>query len=199
MFAFSSACFFGEIMIILGNIFIIIYLIALIFFIKSISIIIAIFLVRRILNYFPSFLPFRVQSVLSIGCFIGYINPSSFLNITGKIFLIRFSSDRITSLTLNFFYLKFSIIFIFLRLAFTNSIFIENFFYISIITRAFLLITFYIIFRNVFWLSYQIFASYNIIEYTAVIQILRVSPGASPYFPMIFYILTVTFFTFSIF
>ena len=65
-------------------------------------------------------------------------------------FLIRFSSDKIISFTLNFLYLKFNIIFIFLRLASTNNIFIKMLFYIPVIARAFLLITFYIIFRSVF-------------------------------------------------
>ena len=150
MFAFSSAYSLGEIIITLGKVFNIIYLIVLISFIKSIFTIITIFFVRRISSYFFFSLFFRVQSILSIGYFIGYINPSLFLNIIDKIFLIRFSSGRVISLTLNFLYLKFNIIFIFLRLASINSIFIKVFFHISIITCAFLLITFYIIFRNVF-------------------------------------------------
>ena len=58
------------------------------------------------------------------------------------IFLAKFSSDKIINFTLNFLFLKFNIIFIFLRLAFINSIFIKIFFYIPVITRAFLLITF---------------------------------------------------------
>ena len=65
-------------------------------------------------------------------------------------FLIRFSSGRVINLTLNFFYLKFNIIFIFLKLAFINSIFIKMSLYIPVITRASLLITLYIIFRSVF-------------------------------------------------
>ena len=134
-----------------------------------------------------------------MGCFIDYTNPSSFLNITGRMFLAGFSSDRITNFTLNFLYLKSSITFIFLRLAFINNIFIKVFFYIPVTTRAFLLITFYIIFRSVFWLFYQISASYNIIEYIAAIWIFRVSPRTSPYFPMIFYILITAFLIFLIF
>ena len=199
MFVFSSAYFFGEIMIMLENVFSIICLIVLIFFVKFISIIIAIFLVRRMSSCFLFLLSFRVQSISPISCFIGCANSSPFLNIIGRMFLTRFSSGRIISLTLNFLYLKFNITFIFLRLAFINSIFIEVFFYISIITRAFLLITLYIIFRSVFWLSHQISAPYNIVVYTVVTWILRMSPGASPYFPMIPYILTTTFLIFSIF
>ena len=88
--------------------------------------------------------------MLSIGCFIGCADPSFFLNIISNMFLAKFSFDRIINLTLNFLYLKFSIIFIFLRLAFINSISIKMFFYIPIITRAFLLIISYIIFRSVF-------------------------------------------------
>ena len=137
-------------MIILGNVPSATCLIALIFFTKSTSATAAILLARRMSSCFSSFLPLRVQSVLPIGYFISYINPSSFLNITGRMFLARFSSDRVISFALNFLYLKSNIIFIFLRLASINSIFIRVLFYISIITRAFLLITFYIIFRSVF-------------------------------------------------
>ena len=137
-------------MTILENVFSTIYLIALISFIKSTFIIIAIFLARRIPSYFPSLLPLRVQSISPISCFIGYANPSSFLNIIGRIFLIGFSSGRVINITLNFFYLKFNITFIFLRLASTNNISIKVFFYIPVITRAPLLITPYIIFRSVF-------------------------------------------------
>ena len=150
MFTFSSAYFFGEIMIILGNVFNIIYLIALISSIKSIFIIITIFLARRISSCFSSFLPLRVQSVLPIGYFIGYTNPSPFLNIIGRMFLARFSSDRIISFTLNFLCLKSNITFIFLKLVFINNIFIKVFFYIPITARAPLLITLYIIFRSIF-------------------------------------------------
>ena len=114
-------------------------------------------------------------------------------------FLTRFSSDRIISLTLNFLYLKSNIIFIFLRLAFINNISIKVFFYISVIARAFLLITSYIIFRSVFWLFYQIFAPYNIVVCIIATWILRVNLGASPYFFMIPYILATTFLIFSIF
>ena len=114
-------------------------------------------------------------------------------------FLVGFSSGRIISLTLNFLYLKFNIIFTFLRLVFINNIFIKMLFYISVITRAFLLITPYIIFRSVFWLSYQIFAPYNIVVYTTATWIFRMNPKASPYFLIIPYILTITFFVFSIF
>ena len=199
MFASSSACSFSEIMTMSRNVLNATYLIALISFIKSTSITAAIFFVRRISNCFFSLLPFRVQSVLSIGYFIGCINPSSFLNITGRIFLVRFSFDRVISFTLNFFYLKFNITFTFLRLASTNNIFIKMLFYISVTTRASLLITLYIIFRSVFQLFYQISASYSIVEYTAAIWIFRVSPGANSYFPMIFYILTTAFLIFSIF
>ena len=172
MFTFSSAYFFGEMITTLRNVLNAIYLIALIPSTKFISVIITIFLVRRISSCFSFPLFLRVQSVLPIGCFIGYANPSLFLNITGKMFLIRFLSGRVISLTLNFFYLEFSIIFIFLRLAFTNSIFIKMFFYISVIARAFLLIMFYIIFRSVFQLFYQISVSYSIIECIIVIWIL---------------------------
>ena len=148
---------------------------------------------------FPFLLYFRVQSISSISYFIGCTNPSPFLNITSNIFLIRFSSDRVISLTLNFLYLKSNIIFTFLRLAFTNSIFIKMFFYISVITRASLLITPYIIFRSVLWLSYQISASYNIVVCTAVTWIFRISSEASPYFFMIPCTLAVAFLAFSIF
>ena len=150
MFIFSSAYFFGEIMIMLRNVPNTTYLIALIFFIKFIFIIIAILLVRRISSYFPSLLFLRVQSILPIGYSIDYANPSPFLNIIDKIFLTKFSSDKVINFALNFLYLKFNIIFIFLRLAFINNISIKVFFYISVITRAFLLITFYTIFRSVF-------------------------------------------------
>ena len=150
------------------NVLDIIYLIASIFSIKSTFIIITIFLVRRISSYFLFLLFLRIQSVLSIGYFIGYTDPSFFLNIISNIFLIRFSSDRVISFTLNFLYLKFNIIFIFLRFTSINSIFIKVFFYIPVITRAPLLITPYIIFRSVFWLSYQISASYNIVVYITV-------------------------------
>ena len=199
MFVSSSAYFFGEIIITFKNVFDIIYLIVSIPFTKFIFIIIIIFFVRRMPNCFFFLLYFRVQSVLSIGYFIDYIDPSFFLNIISNIFLAKFSFGRITSLTLNFFYLKSNIIFIFLRLAFINSIFIKIFFYIPVITRALLLITFYIIFRSVFQLFYQIFASYNIVVYITVTWILRISPGASPYFPMIPYTLIIAFFAFSIF
>ena len=150
MFAFSSAYFFGEIITTPENVFGTICLIASIFFIRSTFIIITIFLARRMPSCFPFLLYFRVQSVLPIGCFIGCADPSPFLNIINNIFLVGFSSGRVISLTLNFFYLKSNIIFIFLRLAFINSIFIKVFFYIPIITRALLLITLYIIFRSVF-------------------------------------------------
>ena len=199
MFTFSSACSFGEIIITPRNVFDTIYLIVLISSARSISIIVTIFLARRIPSCFPSLLYLRVQSILSIGCFIGCADSSPFLNITDNIFLVGFSSGRVVSLTLNFLYLKFNIIFIFLRLVFTNSISIKMFFYISVITRAFLLITLYIIFRSVFWLFYQIFASYNIVVYIIVTWILRVNPKASPYFPMISYILATAFLIFSIF
>ena len=199
MFTSSSVYSFGEIMTTLGNVPNTTYSIALISSAKSISTITAIFLARRIPSYFLSPLPLRVQSILLIDYSIGCANPSLFLNIIARIFLIRFSSDRIISLTLNFFYLKSNITFIFLRLTFTNSIFIKILFYIPVITRTFLLITLYIIFRSVFWLSYQIFAPYNIIEYTAAIQILRISLRASPYFLMILYILIITFLAFLIF
>ena len=109
-----------------------IYLIASIFFIKSISTVIAILLVKRISSCFLSLLHLRVQLILPIGCFIGYADPSFFLNITSNMFLTGFSSGRVISFTLNFLYLKFNIIF---------SIFIEILFYIPVITRAFLLIT----------------------------------------------------------
>ena len=132
------------------NVFNITYLIVLISSAKSIFIIITIFLARRMPNYFFSLLPFRVQSILPIDCFIGCANPSSFLNIIDRMFLTGFSSGRVISFTLNFLYLKFNITFVFLRLAFINSIFIKVFFYIPVIARALLLITFYIIFRSVF-------------------------------------------------
>ena len=199
MFTSSSVYFFDEIITTPDNVPDIVYLIASIFSIKSIFTVIAIFLVRRISNCFLFFLHFRVQSVLSIDYFIGYTDPSPFLNIINNIFLVRFLSNRIISFTLNFLYLKSNIIFIFLRLASTNSIFIKIFFYISVITRAPLLITPYIIFRSVFQLFYQIFASYNIVVYIVVTWILRMSPGASLYFLMISYILATTFFIFSIF
>ena len=199
MFASSSVYFFGEIMITLKNVFSIIYLIVLIPFAGSTFIIITILFVKRISSCFFFFLSFRVQSILWISYFIGYINPSLFLNIIGRMFLTRFSSGRVISLTLNFFYLKSSITFVFLRLAFINSIFIKMFFYISVITRASLLITLYIIFRSVSWLFYQIFASYNIIECTAATWIFRVSFRASPYFPITPYILAAAFSIFSIF
>ena len=154
MFTFSSAYSFGEIIITSKNVLGAVYLIALILFTKSTFIIITIFFVRRMSSCFPSFLYLRIQSILPIGYSIGYTDSSSFLNIIGNIFLVRFSSDKIISLTLNFFYLKFNIIFTFLRLAFINSIFIKMFFYIPITARAPLLITFYIIFRSVFWLFY---------------------------------------------
>ena len=154
MFAFSSAYFFGEMMIILENVLSATCLIALISFTKFTFTIIAIFLARRMPSCFLFFLFFRIQSILPIGCFIGCVNPSPFLNIIGRMFLTRFSSGRVISFTLNFLCLKFSITFAFLRLVFINSIFIRMFFYIPIITRASLLITFYIIFRSVFWLSY---------------------------------------------
>ena len=114
-------------------------------------------------------------------------------------FLAGFSSGRVVSLTLNFFCLKFSIIFAFLRLASINSISIKMFFYISVTARALLLITSYTIFRSVFWLFYQISAPYNIVVYTAATWIFRVSFKASPYFPVIPYTLTITFLIFSIF
>ena len=199
MFTSSSACSFGEIMTVSGNVPSAICLIALIPSTGFISVIIAIFLARRMPSCFPFLLFLRVQSVLPIGCSIGYADPSPFLNIIDRMFLARFSSDRIINLTLNFLYLESNIIFTFLRLAFINSIFIKVFFYISVITRAFLLITFYIIFRSVFQLFYQISASYNIIEYTVVIWILRVNSEASLYFFIIPYILITTFFAFSIF
>ena len=199
MFASSSACSFGEIIITPKNVPGAVYLIVLIPFIRSIFTTITIFLARRIPSCFPSFLYLRVQSVLSIGYFIGCTDSSPFLNITSNMFLTGFSSDRIISLTLNFFYLKSNIIFTFLRLASINNIFIKMFFYISVITRAFLLITLYIIFRNVFWLSYQIFASYNIVVYIIATWILRVNLKTSPYFSIILYTLTITFFIFSIF
>ena len=199
MFASSNAYFFGEIMIALKNVFGIVYLIVSIFSARFIFTAVIIFLARRIPSCFPFFLYFRVQSVLSIGYFIGYTDSSSFLNIINNIFLAGFSSGKIISLTLNFLYLESSIIFIFLRLASINNIFIKMFFYIPVITRAFLLITSYIIFRSVFWLSYQIFASYNIVICTAATWILRINPRASPYFPMISYILTTAFLVFSIF
>ena len=85
-----------------------------------------------------------------MGCFIDCANPSSFLNIIGRMFLARFSSDKVISFTLNFFCLEFSITFAFLRLASTNSIFIGVFFYIPVTTRASLLITLYTIFRSIF-------------------------------------------------
>ena len=141
MFASSSAYSFGEIIITSRNVPGTIYLIASIFFIKSTFIIIVILFVRRIPSCFPFFLPFRVQSILSINYFIGYVNPSFFLNIISNTFLARFSSGKIISLALNFLYLKSNIIFIFLRLTFINSIFIKIFFYIPVTTRAFLLIT----------------------------------------------------------
>ena len=154
MFTSSSAYFFGEIITAPKNVLGAIYLIISILSIKSTFTIIVIFFVKRMPSCFLFLLHLRVQSVLPIGYFIGYADPSSFLNITNNIFLVRFLSDRIISFTLNFLYLKFNIIFIFLRLASTNNIFIKIFFYISIITRAPLLITLYIIFRSVFWLFY---------------------------------------------
>ena len=199
MFIFSSACFFDEIITAPENVPDTLCLIVLIFFIKFISAAIAIFLVKRISSCFPSLLLLRVQSVLSIGCFIGYTDPSFFLNIISNIFLTRFSSDRVSNLTLNFLYLEYNIIFIFLRLASANNIFIKMFFYIPIITRAFLLITLYIIFCSVFQLFYQIFTSNNIVVYTTVTWILRISLKASPYFLIISYILAVAFLIFSIF
>ena len=150
MFASSSAYFFGEIIITPKNVPDIICLIVSIFSAKSIFNIITIFFVRRIPSCFPSLLYLQIQSILSIGCFIGCADPSFFLNIISNIFLAKFSSDRIINLTLNFFYLKSNIIFIFLKLVFTNSIFIRMFFYIPVITRAFLLITPYIIFVTSF-------------------------------------------------
>ena len=137
VFASSSACFFGEKIITLGNVFSTIYLIVLIPSTKSIFTIIAIFLAKRMPSCFPSPLFFRVKSILSIGYFIGYINPSLFLNITGRMLLARFSSGRIISLTLNFFYLKSNIIFIFLRLAFINNIFIKCFFIFRLLHARF--------------------------------------------------------------
>ena len=199
MFTSSSAYSFDEMMITPKNVPGAVCLIVSIPSAGSTSAIIVIFLARRMPSCFPFFLYLRVQSVLPIGYFIGYTNSSFFLNIISNMFLARFSSDRVISLTLNFFYLKSNIIFIFLRLVFTNSIFIRVFFYIPVITRAFLLITFYIIFRSVFQLFYQISASYNIIVCIAATWIFRISSGASPYFPMISYILITTFLIFSIF
>ena len=199
MFTSSSAYSFGEIMIVLENVFSTTYLIVLISSARFTSTIITIFLVRRMSSYFLSLLPLRVQSILPIDYFIDYVNPSSFLNIIGRMFLARFSSDRVINLALNFFYLEFNIIFIFLRLASANSIFIEVFFYISVTTRALLLITLCTIFRSVFWLSHQISAPYSIIEYITAIQIFRISPGASSYFLIIPCILAAAFLAFSIF
>ena len=185
MFTSSSVYFFGEIIITSKNVPGAIYLIVSIPSTKFTSTAITIFLARRISSYFPSLLYLRVQSISPINYFIGYADPSFFLNITSNMFLAKFSSGRITSLTLNFLYLKSSIIFTFLRLASINSISIEMLFHIPVITRAPLLITPYIIFRSVFWLSHQISAPYNIVVCTAATWILRVSPGASPYFPVI--------------
>ena len=77
---------------------------------------------------------------------MGCVDPSPFLNIIDWMFLAGFSSVRTASLTLNFFYLTSNIIFVILRLAFTNRIFIKIFFHILVIARALLLIMFYIIF-----------------------------------------------------
>ena len=81
---------------------------------------------------------------------MGYIDPSPFLNIIGRMFLAKFSFVRIISLTLNFFYLAFNTIFAVLRLVFTNKIFIKVFFHILVIARTFLLIMPCTIFFSVF-------------------------------------------------
>ena len=153
MFASSSAYFFGEIITTLGNVLSTTYLIALISFIKSTSTITAMLLARRISSYFPSPLLFRIQSILPIGCSIGCADLFLFLNIIGRMFLTGFSSGRVASFTLNFFCLKSSITFAFLRLASANSISIGVLFHIPVTARAPLLITPCTIFRSVFWLS----------------------------------------------
>ena len=81
---------------------------------------------------------------------MGCADPSPFLNIIDRMFLIGFSSVRAVSFTLNFLYLTSNIIFAIPRLAFINKIFIEMFFHILVIARAPLLIMFYIFFFSVF-------------------------------------------------
>ena len=117
------------------NVFDTIYLIALIFSTKFTFIIIIIFFVKRISSCFSSLLYLRIQSILLISYFIDYADPSLFLNIINNIFLAGFSSDRIINLTLNFFYLKSNIIFIFLRLASINNIFLYPDYYVRVFTN----------------------------------------------------------------
>ena len=81
---------------------------------------------------------------------MGCVDPSPFLNIIGRMFLAEFSSVKAVNFTLNFFYLAFNTIFVILRLASVNKIFIKVFFHILIIARASLLMIFYIIFFSVF-------------------------------------------------
>ena len=136
-------------MIILGNDIGVICLIVSIFFVRFI-VTILILLIRRMPSWFLSFFLFFISLILLTNCFIGFADPSFFLNIIDRMFLAGFSFVRAVSFTLNFLYLTFNIIFAILRLASINRIFIGVFFHILVIARAPLLIIPYTIFFSVF-------------------------------------------------
>ena len=125
-----------------------IYLIVLMPSAKSTLIISPIFLISYILNWFFFFLFSFAQLVSPIGYLLSCADLSLFLNVIGRIFFIEFSSVKTAILALNFFYLKFNIIFANLRSTFINNISIEIFFYIPVIARASLLIMFWIFFHG---------------------------------------------------